>query len=131
MSGRNVAPRLIQPTQVDSVQLLADTPVDTQVNGSSPIGFTAGAVPETIPASSGAVRRLVLVGAQVPAEVPPVHGRRVVLVPEPTGTPQFMQGMVVDDVDADSVAAVSQFDMTVADSEDSDLPSVSPTSFVG
>ena len=51
------------------------------------------------------------------------------LVPEPTGTPQSLQGMVVDDVDVDSVAPVSQFDMTVADSEDSDLhssPSVSP-----
>ena len=98
-SGRNVAPRLIQPTQVDSVPVLADMPVNTQGNGSSPIGITADAVSETIPASSGAVRRLVLVGAQVPAEVPPVHGRRVVLVPEPTGTPQPMQGMVVDDVD--------------------------------
>ena len=83
-SGRNVAPRLIQPTQVDSVPALADTP-----------GFTADAVSETIPASSGALRRLVLVGAQVPAEVPPVHGRRVVLVPEPTGTPLSMEGMVV------------------------------------
>ena len=121
--------RLIQPTQVDSVPFLVDTPVDTQVIESSPIGFAADAVPETIPASSGAVRRLVLVCAQVPAEVPPVHGRRVVLVPEPIGTPQSMQGMVVDDVDADSVAAVSQFDLTVADSEDGDLhssPSVSP-----
>ena len=49
--------------------------------------------------------------------------RRVVLVPEPTGTPQSMQGMVVDDVDVDSVAAVSQFDKTVADSEDGDLHS--------
>ena len=58
-----------------------------------------------------------------------MHGRRAVLVPEPTGTPQSMEGMVVDDVGEDSVAAVSQFDMTVADSEDSDLhssPSASP-----
>ena len=60
-SGRNVAPRLTQPTQVESVPLLADTPVDTQVNESSPIGFAADAVPETILASSGAVRRLVSV----------------------------------------------------------------------
>ena len=72
---------------------------------------------------------MVLDGAQVPAEVPPVHGRRVVLVPEPSGSPQSMEGMVVDDVDEDSVAAISQFDMTVADSEDKDLhsfPTASP-----
>ena len=31
-SGRNVASRLTQPTQVDSVPLLPDTPVDSQVN---------------------------------------------------------------------------------------------------
>ena len=40
-SGKNVAPRLIQPTQVDSVPDLADTP-----------GFTANAVSEIILASS-------------------------------------------------------------------------------
>ena len=129
-SGRNVASRLTQPTQVDSVPLLADTLVDTQVNESSPIGFAADAVPGTVPASSGAVRRLELVGAQVPAEVPPVHGRRVVLMPEPAGTPQSIQDMVVeDDSDVEFVATISQFDMTVADSEDGDLhssPKVSP-----
>ena len=36
------------------------------------------------------------------------------------GTPQSMQVMVVEDADVEFVAAVSQFDMTVADSEDSD-----------
>ena len=82
------------------------TPFDSTALADTP-GFTADAVSETIPASSGAVRRLFLVGAQVPAEVPPVHGRRVVLVPEPTGTPQSMEGMVVDDVNEDSVRSAS------------------------
>ena len=53
-----------------------------------------------------------------------------VLVPEPTGTPRSIQEMVdEDDSHVESVAAVSHFDMTVADSEDGDLhsfPSVSP-----
>ena len=52
------------------------------------------------------------------------------LVPEPAGTPQSIQDMVVeDDSDVEFVATISQFDMTVADSEDGDLhssPKVSP-----
>ena len=76
-------------------------------------------MPETIPASSGAVRRLVLVGAQVPPEVPQCM----------VGASCWCRNPLALHNPLDSVAAVSQFDMTEADCEDGDLhssPSVSP-----
>ena len=66
-------------------------------------------VVSTVPASSGAVRRrLVLVGG----------GRRVVLVPQSAGTPQSVQDVFEsDDADEESRAVVNHFDMTVGDSD--------------
>ena len=71
--------------------------VDRSAEDNTPVG-------STVPASSGAVRRrLVLVGG----------GRRVVLVPQ-TGTPQSVQDVSEsDDADEESRAVVNHFDMTV------------------
>ena len=87
-------PWLSQPTQVDSVPVLADTHVDTQGDEFSPHGLPAGKFGSSSTIGVGSATRS-----------SSVHGRRVVLVPEPNGTPRSIQEMEEDD----SVAAVSQW----------------------
>ena len=71
-------------------------------------------------ASAGAVRRLVLVSSAQS------HGRRVVLVPQSSGTPRSLQDVEGDNSDVESRAVVNQCDVTAADSENGDGSHPSP-----
>ena len=71
-------------------------------------------------ASVGVVRRLVLVSSAQS------HGRRVVLVPQSSGTPRSIQDVEGDNSDVESQAVVNQNDVTAADSENGDGSHPSP-----